>query len=378
MEDLSIDQSIKRDFFDLKDHRYDLLIKSIESIEDYAILLLDSAGYIQTWNHGARKIKGYFNNEIIGKHFSIFHTEDDVERFIPQKSLLIASSTGRFEEEGWRLRKNGEKFWANVVITSLKDDSGKLIAFSIVIRDLTDKIIAQEKLNEAFESIRIRDEFISVASHELRTPVTRILLSLQLMKRTEQMTEKMMKSMDLCEASTKELSVLMDNIVDVTRLRLGKLDIKRTKTNITSIMVNVLTKHKDQIRIAGNHVSFVHDGDIIGYWDQTRIEQLFTNFLSNSLKYASGKDIRIEMRLKDDSFYFVIEDDGPGIPVGLQNKIFERFERATDSKKISGLGLGLYVARQIVEAHKGEISLESSKGKGTRFRVVLPVKQEKR
>lgn len=378
MEDLSIDQSIKKEFFDLKDHRYDLLIKSIESIEDYAILLLDAAGYIQTWNHGARKIKGYFNNEIIGKHFSIFHTEDDIERFIPQKSLLIASSNGRFEEEGWRLRKNGEKFWANVVITTLKDDDGKLIAFSIVIRDLTDKIIAEEKLNEAFESIRIRDEFISVASHELRTPVTRILLSLQLMKRTEQMTEKMLKSLDMCEASTKELSVLMDNIVDVTRLRLGKLDIKRTKTNITSIMMNVLTKHKDQIRIAGNHVSFIHDGDIIGYWDQTRIEQLFTNFLSNSLKYASGKDIRIEMRIKGDHLHYVIEDDGPGIPVGLQNKIFERFERATDSKKISGLGLGLYVARQIVEAHKGEISLESSKGKGARFGVVLPVKQEKR
>lgn len=378
MEDLSVDHSGKNEIFDLKDHRYDLLIKSIESIEDYAILMLDSSGYIQTWNHGARKIKGYFTNEIIGKHFSIFHTEDDIERFIPQKSLLIASSTGRFEEEGWRLRKNGEKFWANVVITALKDDADQLIAFSIVIRDLTDKIIAQEKLNEAFESIRIRDEFISVASHELRTPVTRILLSLQLMKRTEQMTEKMKKSMDLCEASTKELSVLMDNIVDVTRLRLGKLDIKRTKTNITSIMMNVLTKHKDQIRIAGNHVSFVHDGDIIGYWDQTRIEQLFTNFLTNSLKYASGKDIRIEMRLRDDFLHFSIEDDGPGIPVGMQNKIFERFERATDSKKISGLGLGLYVARQIVEAHKGEISLESSKGRGTIFRVVLPVKQEKR
>lgn len=371
------DCSSKRDFFNLKDHRYDLLIKSIESIEDYAIFLLDSSGHIQSWNHGARKIQGYFPNEVIGRHFSLFHTEDDIERFHPQKVLLIASGSGRFEEEGWRLRKNGEKFWANVVITSLKNDEDKIIAFSIVIRDLTDKIIAQEKLNEALDSIRIRDEFISLASHELRTPVTRILLSLQLMKRTEQMSEKMKKSLDLCEASTKELSVLMDNIVDVTRLRLGMLEIKRTKTNMTSIMMNVLTKHKDQIRIGGNHVSFVHDGDIIGYWDQTRIEQLFTNFLSNSLKYANGKDIRIELRSKEDHIVFQIEDDGPGIPSGLQNKIFERFERATD-KKISGLGLGLYVARQIAHAHKGEISLESPKGKGAKFRVVLPVKQEKR
>ena len=365
----------KNAFLAVKDNRYDLLVKCIESIEDYAIFILDTEGMIQTWNHGARKIKGYFADEVIGKHFSMFYTDDESSRLHPQRSLMIASEKGRFEEEGWRVRKSGEKFYVNVVLTALKNDDGDVIAFSKVTRDLSDK----QRISELEESIRMRDEFISVASHELRTPVTKILLNLQFVKRTtESMTEKLMKALDVCETSTKELISIMDNLVDVSRLRLGQLEIRRTKTNITTIVLNVLTKFKDQIRLSGNHVSFVHDGDIIGYWDQTRLDQLFTNLLSNGIKYAEGKPIKLELKCDGSSVLFSIQDEGPGIPYHKQPTIFERFERAADTRKISGLGLGLYVSRQIVEAHKGQISLESQPGKGARFTVVIPVKQEKR
>lgn len=504
MENLTTEKSTQSAFFIEKDLRYDLLVKSIDTIEDYAILMLDPQGFIQTWNHGARKIKGYLANEIIGKHFSVFYSEEEQLRFIPHREIMIAQERGRFEDEGWRLRKSGEKFWANVVITALKDETGKVVAFSKVTRDLTEKKIAEERIrlseenqkllanhvqdyaiymmdihgritswntgamnlfgyspeqiigkhfsffyaeeevkkgmqehelkmatgpegrfestgwrirkdgsrflanfittplkdennkvigyakvstdltskkriSELEESIRMRDEFISVASHELRTPVTKILLNLQLIKRMgEEAKERMLKSLDVCEQSTKELIGLMDNLVDVTRLRLGKLEIKRTKTNITTIVLNVLTKFKDNIRLSGNHVSFVHDGDMVGYWDQTRLEQLFSNLLSNALKYGEGKPIKMELRKEEDRILFSISDEGPGIPQQLQGKVFERFERAADSKKISGLGLGLYVSRQIVEAHKGEISLESQPGKGAKFIVSLPVKHERR
>lgn len=362
-------------FLAVKDNRYDLLVKCIESIEDYAIFILDSEGLIQTWNHGARKIKGYFADEVIGKHVSMFYTDDESSRLHPQRALIIAADKGRFEEEGWRVRKSGEKFWANVVLTPLKDDDGNIIAFSKVTRDLSDK----KRISELEESIRMRDEFISVASHELRTPVTKILLNLQFVKRTtDAMSDKLFKALDVCETSTKELISIMDNLVDVSRLRLGQLEIRRTKTNITGIVLNVLTKFKDQIRLSGNHVSFVHDGDIIGYWDQTRLDQLFTNLLSNAVKYAEGKPIKLELKVNEESVTFTISDEGPGIPYNKQPTIFERFERAADSRKISGLGLGLYVSRQIVEAHKGQITLESRPGKGAKFTVILPVKQEKK
>lgn len=357
----------------------DLLLKSINSIDDYAIFILDRFGHVQTWNHGARKIKGWLHGEVIGKHFSLFYTDEDIARHHPQRVLSIAADRGRFEEEAFRVRKNGERFWASVVVSAIKDEHGKVIAFNKVTKDLTSKKENEDKIQELQDTIRMRDEFISVASHELRTPVTRILLNLQLMKRTgEGLNERILKSLDVCESSTKQLIGLMDNLLDVTRLRLGKLEIKRTKTNITSVLLNVITKFKDQIRLAGNKVSLDHDGDIIGYWDQIRLEQLFTNLLSNAIKYTDGKDIRMELKKAEDNIFFFIEDDGPGIPSQMQKKVFERFERAVDSKRVSGLGLGLYVSKQIVEAHKGDITLSSERGLGARFIVRLPLKQEKR
>ena len=367
-----------------RDERYELLVRGIESIEDYAIYNLDPQGFVQNWNHGARRIKGYFPHEIIGKHFSLFYPAEEQAKLIPHHKLKIAADNGRFEEDGWRVRKNGEKFWANVTITALKNHDGKLRGFTKVTRDLTDirkseEIIRrqEEKFEDLEGSIRMRDEFISVASHELRTPLTRILLRLQMMKRNgEGISEKHMKGLDECEDASKELIALMENLVDVTRLRLGKMEIKRTKTNITNTILEVISRYKDDIRFSGNHLSFNHDGDIIGYWDQGRLEQLFSNLLSNAVKYSQGKPIKMNLSLNGETIVFSIEDEGPGIPKELQHKVFERFERAHDSKKISGLGLGLYVSRQIVEAHKGEITLESEPGKGTIFRISIPLKKD--
>ncbi|MFP5384705.1 MAG: PAS domain S-box protein [Bacteriovoracia bacterium] len=501
MERLQSQSVMTNHFQKESDERYELLIKSLETIEDYAIFTLDPHGYIQTWNHGARRIKGYFSHEVIGKHFSIFYSQEDQAKLLPQYKLQIAAERGRFEEEGYRVRKNGQKFWANVIITALKDPSGNVLSYSKVTRDLTDKKTVEQKLRQSEErfkllldnvkdyaicmldlegnittwntgaeeikgysphevigkhfslfhseedvqtgkvdfiletakksgrfeesgwryvkngnkiwahvvitavkddqnnligftkvtrdisdnkkiqeledSIRIRDEFISVASHELRTPLTRILLNIQLMKRNgTTLNDREKKSLDVCESGTKELVSLMDNLVDVTRLRLGKLEIRRTKTNITNIVLNVITKFKDEIRFSGNHVSLTHGGDIVGYWDQSRLEQLFTNLLSNAIKFGEGRPIKMELKLQDEQVHFSIADEGQGIPFHLQSKVFERFERAVDSKKISGLGLGLYVSKQIVSAHKGEISLESQPGHGSVFKISLPLKKD--
>lgn len=352
---------------------YELLLKGLESIEDHAIIILDARGYIQSWNVGARRIKGYSSEQIIGSHFSIFYSDEDVKAGKPELELQVSMGPrGQYRNTEWSIRKDGSKFWADITITPVRNSFNEVIGFTRVTRDISDK----KKIEDLEDSIRIRDEFISVASHELRTPVTKILLNLQLIKRTsEELQERAIKSLDMCESSTKELIGLMDNLIDVARLRLGKLQIRRTKTNITNIILNVITKHKDSIRISGNHLSFNHPGDIVGYWDQTRLDQLFTNLLSNAIKYGEGKPIKIELIQEDDQILFSISDEGPGIPYNSQPKVFERFERAIDSSNISGLGLGLYVARQIVVAHKGDISLESRPGKGAKFIVSLPLKQ---
>jgi PAS domain S-box-containing protein len=376
-----LEKASKESLFLDKNNYYDFLQKSLETIEDYAVFMLDADGFIKTWSGVAQKIKGYAPSEIIGKHISVFYPEEDCIKFSPYKEISIATEQGRFEDFGWRVKKNGDKFQAKIVITALKNDEGTVIGFSKVVRDLTLKSNSSDKkrISELEESIRIRDEFISLASHELRTPVTRILLNLQIIKRYgDDLKDKVMKSLDVCENSTKDLIIIMDNLVDVTRLRLGKLDIRRTKTNITTVLLQTIEKYKDQIRIYGNHVTVIHDGDVIGYWDQTRLDQLFSNLLSNAIKYTDGRPIRMELRKGEKSITFSIADEGPGIPYHMQSKVFERFGRASDPRKISGLGLGLYVSRQIVEAHKGEIGLESRPGQGAKFIVHLPLKQEKR
>ncbi len=204
-------------------------------------------------------------------------------------------------------------------------------------------------------------------------------MNVQLLKKsTDLINERVVKALDVCESGAKELVSVMDNLVDVTRLRLGKLELRRTKTNVSKILINVITKFKDDIRILGISVSLTHSGDIVGYWDQARLEQLFSNLLSNAIKFGEGKPIRMELKAVGDFVIFSIEDKGPGIPVHLQNKIFERFERAVGARNISGLGLGLYVSRQIVSAHKGEIVLESAPGNGAKFIVKIPLKQARK
>jgi signal transduction histidine kinase len=337
------------------------------------VLLLDPCGVIKSWNAGPFRQKSSRGPELVGKHFSLFYTPQEVREGTPLLHLELAAKKEEvLEDAGWRFTLEGDRYWAKFRLTALRDRDGELTGYSLIIRDKTDK----KTISDLEDSLRMRDEFLSVASHELRTPVTKLLLNLQLVKRTgEGLTDRILKSLDVCEQSTKELIGLMDNLVDVTRLRLGKLELRRTKTNITTVVLNVLTKYKDQVRLGGHHVSFHHEGEMVGYWDQTRLEQLLSNLFSNALKYAAGSPIRLELKNLGDRILFTIADAGPGIPHHLQAKVFERFERAADSRKISGLGLGLYVSRQIVVAHRGEITLESAPGEGAKFSVTLPLKK---
>lgn len=343
----------------------------IDNISDYAIFMLDSEGKVITWNTGAERINGYRPQEIIGKHFSIFYSEEDIKAGKPDMELRVAaSSEGRYEDIGRRLKKDGSSIWANVIITAIKNAQGELIGFSKITRDLTER----KKIEDLEDALKMRDEFLSVVSHELRTPLTKILLNVQMMKRnSSDHSERTLKSLDSTESNTKELIEIMDSLVEVNRLRSGKMEVKRTKTNITDHVIKVIGEYKDDIRLSGSQVSFSHPGDVIGYWDQRRIDQLVSALLSNAVNYGKGQPIRIELSKVEDGISLVIADQGEGIPYQKQLKVFERFERAANYQQTCGLGLGLYLAKQIVDAHKGTISLESQPGNGSTFTVFLPL-----
>ncbi len=239
----------------------------------------------------------------------------------------------------------------------------------------------QKLLKERNEALQTRDEFLSIASHELKTPLTSLHLQLQLVSRiitrpdlsADQKIEKITRGFGVCERQSGKLAQLLDELLDLTRIRLGRLQLSKAEVDLASVGRDVVDRFKDAAN--GAEIRFQAEGAVIGQWDPTRVEQIVTNLLSNAIKYGDGRPVEIRVQTTKDRrrARFEIQDQGIGIPDTMIDKIFERFERAVKGDSISGLGLGLYITRQIVHAHEGTIDVESKPGQGTRFTVELPL-----
>jgi len=348
----------------------------VASVKDYAIFMLDPTGRIETWNAGAEQTKGYTAHEIIGQHMSRFYTPEDLARGLPALLLAAAARDGRVESEGWRLRKDGTPFWADVVITALRDDSGRLVGFAKVTRDLTERLHAQQeqiRLAHAEEAIRLRDEFLSIAAHELRTPLSAVQLQLQsLLERPEGLDPRARLKLERACRSGERLVRLVDTLLDVSRITTGSLTLTRSTFELVEAVEEVVERFGDHAAQAGSIVTVRSEGPTSGNWDRMRIEQVVTNLLGNSLKYAAGTPVEISVQGDADNVVFTVADGGSGIPPSERDRIFGRFERAAPMRHFGGLGLGLYVARQIVEVHGGGISIDPERAVGVQFAIRLP------
>jgi PAS domain S-box-containing protein len=348
----------------------------VSSVKDYAIFMLDPSGNIETWNAGAERTKGYTADEIIGQHMSRFYTPEDLERGLPAKLLAQAVRDGRVESEGWRVRKDGTRFWADVVITALVDDGGRLRGFAKVTRDLTERLRAQEeqlRLAHAEEAVRLRDEFLSIAAHELRTPLSAVQLQLQaLLERPEGIDPRIRAKIERACRSGERLVSLVDALMDVSRITSGSFTLNPTLFDLTVAVQDVVDRFREHALRAGSVVTVRSQGVLEGRWDQLRIEQVVTNLLSNALKYAAGTPVDIVLSGNEQEVTLIMSDGGPGIPESEWDRIFLRFERAASMRNFGGLGLGLYVARQIVEGHGGDIRLTRPHPKGAHFVIRLP------
>jgi signal transduction histidine kinase len=250
---------------------------------------------------------------------------------------------------------------------------------------------------EAQEAISARDEFLSIASHELKTPLTSLSLQLQILMRSFQksisemkatgvgdidtvpVSVKLVKSVEGCEKQSNKLTSLLDELMDLTRIRIGKMQLDRENVDLAAIVTEVANRFKAEATQRGAAISVQSAPSTVGVWDRVRIEQIASNLISNALKYGEGKPISIfvENDVPNRKAKLVVKDQGLGISEEMQEKIFERFERAgVSGKKISGLGLGLYITRQIVEAHGGSIKVDSKVGNGSVFTVDLPLDTE--
>jgi len=349
----------------------------VDSVKDYAIFMLDPQGRVMTWNNGAARFKGYTAQEIIGQHFSRFYPPEDVARGKPAMELEIAIQEGRFEEEGWRLRKDGTPFWANVVISVIRDGTGKLMGFAKVTRDLTDRRRAEEerlRLAQTQEAVKLRDEFLAIASHELKTPLTALQLQLQSLKaRLGSLDSKVRAGLERAVRSTTRLSDLIERLLDVSRLTTGQLTLHPERFDLVTTVTDVSERLLEAAAQADCRVQIQGEQLVEGTWDRLRIEQVIINLLSNAFKYAVGNPVEISVTRELSEVLLVITDKGPGIPEQALSRLFGRFERAAPMRHYGGLGLGLFVTREIVEAHGGTISVRNQPEGGARFTVRLPM-----
>ncbi len=368
----------------------------VEGVKDYAIFMLDPTGRIASWNPGAELINGYRADEVIGRHFSIFYPAHDIDAKRPDREIAIATADGRYEETGWRLRKNGERYWASVVLTAIRDpQSGVLRGFAKVTRDLTEwrrmeqstaTAVAEAdreraRASDAHSQLIARDEFISVAAHELRTPLTALQLKVEGLavwfkrfseNNSDPAVARAGERLDSGVRQIARLAELVERLLDVSRIVQGRLALRLDEMDIGELVEQVVDDFREPAEAARTPVRTKIEKGVHGRWDRARIEQVVVNLLSNAIKYGRGQPIDVRLDADDDLVRLRVEDRGIGIEPDALDRIFLRFERAAPSRHYSGLGLGLYVTRNIVAAHGGAIHVESTPGEGSKFVIELP------
>lgn len=361
---------------------YQLLI---ESVRDYAIFVLDPGGHIATWNIGAERLKGYTPQEIIGSHFSRFYPPEDIESRKPWWELEVATREGRVEDEGWRIKKDGSRFWANVVITALRDDNGTLVGFAKVTRDLTERrrselqaIEDARRLAESQASNRAKSEFLAAMSHELRTPLNAIggfaeLLSMEIHGPiTEQQKEDLLR----ITSSQRHLLGIINDILNFSRIEAGRIEYNIVPIDLAETIDNVVQMVHPLAGAKG--IDLVMEEcppGISGKGDTAKTEQILINLLSNAVAFTEDAGrISVACGFAEGRVWIRVKDTGIGIPASKQETIFEPFVQVGRSLTTShrGTGLGLSISRDLARGMNGDLTVESKVGQGSTFTLWLP------
>ena len=359
----------------------------VEAVQDYAIFLLSPDGHVRTWNPGAERAKGYAAPEIIGRHFSVFYTPEEREAGRPQELLGRAAEEGRVEDEGWRVRKDGTRFWADVILTALRDEDGALYGFAKITRDLTERRRAEEQQRDllieqraraaAEEALHVRDRFLSVASHELKTPVATLQLSAESLLRARELGRlddaRLETGLQRMLRSTGRLSALVSELLDVSLLSAERDAQARQSTDLVALIEEVTARFADAVE-GESRIAVDAPARAIVMADASRLDQVFTNLIDNALKYSSdGEPIEVRVADDPDSVTVTVADRGIGLDAATEARLFEAFSRGDNATHVPGLGLGLFITHQIIERHGGRIEAQQGPGGvGSLFRVWLP------
>ncbi|MCA1812508.1 MAG: PAS domain S-box protein [Halobacteriales archaeon] len=381
-------------------HRLDLVTEAeerirsmVENVQDYAIFTIDPEGKVTSWNAGARRIFGYAREEVLGEHFSRFFLPEDVHARKPERELRDVREAGRIEDESWRVRKDGTQFWANTVVTALRDAKGDLRGFTKVTRDLTERRRAEEQRVASMEALkelerlkeidRFKTQFINMAAHELNTPLTPIKLQVDLLRQgTGELTPQQQKSLDILDRNIQRLTQLVQDVLEVARLQAGRLGIDRRPMDLNRIVLEAAESFQEPARQAGVALQTHLNPDLRLEGDAKRLTQVMFNLLSNAIKFTPrGGQVIVETARVRGGALVRVRDTGIGLRAADMPKLFQPFSQVHDPMQRTkpGTGLGLYISKGLVELHAGRIWAESGGvNQGATVSFIVPIEAGER
>lgn len=352
----------------------------IDRVRDYGIFTLDKQGIVTSWNLGAERIKGWHAEEILGEHFSRFYPEETRD-FLPGQMLERASDQGAAEDEGWRVRKDGSRFWANVVITALRDENGELRGFAKVTRDMTERRRSEDALHlareEAVAANRAKSEFLSRTSHELRTPLNAILGFGQLLEIAEEEFDvPHREAIGQITKAGRHLLSLINDLLDISSIEAGATELEIEAIDVGRLLDDMHALAAPIVANAGLRFDLDQPDEALAISaDRRRTTQVILNLIGNAAKYnRTGTKVRLAAEADGDQVRFIVEDDGPGIAEADVPRLFTAFDRLgqQDRARIEGTGLGLALSKSLAESMGGDITYEPA-NPGARFCFTLRV-----
>ena len=374
----------------------------VEGVRDYAIFMLDPSGRVATWNAGAERLQGYRAKEIIGSHFSKFYPAADVAAGKPERELEVAAEVGKYEEDGWRIRKDGATFWANVLITALHDPTGKPLGFVAVTRDLTErraaerrasdaaaKAMAEEAARRAADEARSRadeansakSQFLAAMSHELRTPLNAIggytdLISMGL---AGPVTSQQMEHLARIKRSQEHLLGIINDILNFSRVEAGQLSYDLGPLAVREVVHTVMLMIAPQAQAKGLRLTdALCEEELTAWADRAKVDQVLLNLVSNAVKFTPrGGEIGVSCTAYGAGRIAIrVRDNGCGIPTSQLDSIFEPFVQVGRSltETREGTGLGLAISRDLARAMRGDIVVTSTIDVGSEFTLLLPTR----
>jgi PAS domain S-box-containing protein len=349
----------------------------VTGVKDYAIFMLDPSGHVNSWNEGAERIKGYSAEEIIGKHFSCFYTEEDIKAGKPETILREAAQKGHWEEEGWRTRKDGSSFFADVIVTTIRNDEGVLVGFSKVTRDVTDRKRTDDELRKVIQQ---REDFVATLTHDLKTPIFAASRAIKLLLDGDfgPLNAEQISVLETILQSDEAMFRLVSTLLDVYRYDAGAKQLVFEHHDLAQEITRLTQELSPIAQEKGIDLKYRSLGATSKtLCDESEIRRVIQNLVDNALKFTPhGGEVEIRLEHAGDITTVSVQDTGKGVSDDDKLRLFQRFWAPPASgRTYASTGLGLYLCRRIVESHGGKIWCESEAGRGSTFTFTLALEQ---